>query len=336
MLDTISMDCAQLASPDLARLWSFLLEHLDLLAVTSELTGEQIERRLPVGREILRLRSLHSLDLADYRMTVDDSVEAPAPPGFVFVVGNHFWHKEVATTVNALAEADPRRTVVFLGGPNDQPPESDDGRYAPRGLRPRPNVLRLSAGALSHAEIGAVYRDAAVVVFPSHYEGFGIPLLNALAARKPVVIRPLPVFEEMIRQVGEDPNIHVFQTTHDLVQLLSQPIAWRDQGAAAGLPGDARRAAQEVGEALDRMIARAQHGQYDRIARRIRSLLTLHDYSALHPAQPMGGDSRAYIAASVGGAVERLARQMLGIPGVLAASRGGYRVIRRLTGRAAS
>jgi GT2 family glycosyltransferase len=335
MLDTISMDCAQLASPDLTRLWSFLLEHLDLLAVTSELTGAQIERRLPVGREILRLRSLHSLDLADYRMTVDDSVAAPAPPGYVFVVGNHFWHKEVAATVNALAEADPKRTVIFLGGPNDQPPASDGGRYAPRGLSPRPNVLRLSAGALSHAEIGAVYRDAAVVVFPSHYEGFGIPLLNALAARKPVVIRPLPVFEEMIRQVGEDPNIHVFQTTHDLVELLSRPIAWRDQGVAAGLPGDARRAAEEVGAALDRMIARAQHGQYDRITRRMRSLLTLHDYSALHPAQPTAGDSRAYIAASVGGAAERLARRMLGVPGVLSAARSGYRVVRRIARRTA-
>jgi GT2 family glycosyltransferase len=334
MLDTISMDCAQLASPDLTRLWSFLLEHLDLLAVTSELTGDQIERRLPIGREVLRLRSLHSLDLADYRMTVDEEVEAPAPPGFVFVVGNHFWHKEVAVTVNALAEADPQRTVVFLGGAKDQPPPSDAGRYAPRGLKPRPNVLRLNAGALSHAEISAVYRDAAVVVFPSHYEGFGIPLLNALAARKPVLIRPLPVFEEMVRRVGEDPNIHVFQTTRELVELVEQPPVWRDEGAARGLPQDARRAAEEVGEALDRMIARAQQGQYDRIARRIRSLLTLHDYSAQHPAQPTRGDSRAFIAASVGGFAERLARRVLEIPGVLTASRSCYRALRRLKGRA--
>jgi GT2 family glycosyltransferase len=333
MLDTISMDCAQLASPDLARLWSFQLDHLDLLAVTSELTGAQIERRLPVARDVLRLSSLHSLDLADYGMSADESVAAPAPPGFIFVVGNHFWHKEVAATVNALLEADPLRTIVVLAGPEDHPPPSDNGKFAPRGLQSRPNVKRLNAGVLSHAEISAVYRDASVVVFPSHYEGFGIPLLNALAAKKPVVIRPLPVFEEMVRRIGEDPNIHVFLTTNDLVQLLSTPLTWCERGATAGRPGDALRAAREVGEALDRMIARAQDGQYERIVRRIRALLTLRDYSGLHPAQPMAGDSRAFIAASIASLSERLARRVLAIPGVLSASRSCYRAFRRLTGQ---
>ena len=330
MLDTISMDCAQLTSPGLARLWGFLLENLDLLAVTSELTGAQIERRLPVGRDVLRLRSLHSLDLADYRLPIDQMVAAPAPPGFVFVVGNHFWHKEVAATVNALAEADPQRTVVVLAGPGEQPPPVDGGRYAPAGLKRHPNVLRLNAGALSHEEIGAVYRDASIVVFPSHYEGFGIPLLNALAAKKPVVIRPLPVFEEMVRWIGEDPNIHVFQTTAELIERLREPLAWRERDATPGLPGDARRAAEEVGEALDQMIGCVQ---YDRMVRRLRALFTLRDYSAVHPAQPPSGDSRAFIAASIGDLSERMARRLLDVPGVLSTGRACYRALRRLTGR---
>lgn len=329
MLDTISMDCAQLTSPDLGRMWGFLLEHLDLLAVTSELTGAQIERRLPIGRDVLRVRSLHSLDLADYRIPTDAAVPAPAPPGFVFVVGNHFWHKEVAATVNALAEADPERTVVVLAGPQDQPPPSDGGRYAPAGLKLRPNVLRLNAGALSHAEIGAVYSHASVVVFPSHYEGFGIPLLNALAAKKPVVIRPLPVFEEMVRLIGEDPNIHVVQTTAELVRLLAQPLAWREHGLAVGRPDDARRAATEIGDALDEMIA---HARYDRMVSRLRAILTLHDYSALHPAQPTPGDSRAFVAATIGRFSEAAARRVLKVPGVLTAARACYRTLRRVAG----
>ena len=328
MLDTISMDCAELTSQALSRYWSFVLEQVDLLAVTSELTGAQIERRLPIGADVLRLQSLHSLDLADYILPADGDA-APAPAGFVFVVGNHFWHKEVAATVNALAEADPQRTVVVLAGPKEEVPPVDNGRYAPTGLKDYPNVLRLRAGELSHAEIGAVYRDASAIVFPSHYEGFGIPLLNALAARKPVLIRPLPVFAEMVDRIGEDPNIHVFQTTAELVRLLDAPLAWRDHGAITGLTGDARRAARDVGDALDKMIAGAR---YERITRRIRALMTLQDFSTIHLSQPVPGDSRAFIAASIGRSIEAFSRRMLDIPGVLDASRGCYRVLRRLTG----
>ncbi|HKR88557.1 MAG TPA: glycosyltransferase [Phenylobacterium sp.] len=329
MLDTISLDCAQLTSQKLSRYWTFVLEHLDLLAVTSELTGAQIERRLPIGADVKRARSLHSLDLADYELPLDGAA-APAPPGFVFVVGNHFWHKEVAATVNALAEADPDRTVVVLAGPSEEPEPVDEGLYAPTGIRAYPNVLRLRAGELSHEEIGAVYRDASAIVFPSHYEGFGIPLLNALAAKKPVLIRPLPVFAEMVNWIGEDPNIHVFETTADLVERLDQPLGWREHGAVAGRAGDARRAAEDVGEALDRMVAGAS---YVRIARRIRAFKTLRDFSSIQPApEPPPGDSKTFIAASIGHSIEAIARRLLDVPGILDLSRACYRALRRLSG----
>jgi GT2 family glycosyltransferase len=336
MLDTISLDCADLTTPDLPRLWSFMLEHLDLLAVTSELTAGQIERRLPVGHDVLRLKSLHSLDLADYRPPVDAelaSVAPPAEPGYIFVVGNHFWHKEAAATVNALAEADPQRTVVVLGASRKAAPPVDGGAFAPVGLKPYANVLRLNAGELSHAEIGAVYRGAAAIVFPSHYEGFGFPLLNALAAKKPVFIRPLPVFEEIVRRVGEDPNIHVFQTTRELVQLLETPVAWREAGSVTGCPGDARRAAQDVGGALDAMVAGAQ---YERVVRRIRAFMTLRDFNRLHPTHVMPVDSRGFLAARIGRITEGFARWFLALPGVLTGARACYRAVRGLFGPAAA
>jgi GT2 family glycosyltransferase len=331
MLDTISMDCVELTSPGLSRLWSFAVEHLDLLAVTSELTGAQIDRRLPVGDAVLRLQSLHSLDLADYRLPADDDVPAPAPPGFIFVVGNHFWHKEAAATVNALADADPERIVVVLAGPQAPVTPVDEGRHAPTGLKARPNVLRLNAGELSHAEIGAVYRDASAIVFPSHYEGFGFPLLNALAAKKPVFIRPLPVFEEIVRQIGEDPNIHVFQTTGELVRQLETPPTWCEAGAVTGCVGDARRAAQDICDAIDQMIGAAR---YDRIVKRLRGLATLRDYTDLHPPPPPPppADSRAFLAARAGRSYERLVFKLLGLPGLLSSGRNCYRFVRRLLG----
>lgn len=49
-------------------------------------------------------------------------------------------------------------------------------------------------GYLSDRELGRLYRGAAAVVVPSLDEGFGLPLLEAAAARVPVVLSDIPVF----------------------------------------------------------------------------------------------------------------------------------------------
>ncbi len=52
-------------------------------------------------------------------------------------------------------------------------------------------------GYLSDGELAALYRAAAVFVFPSLYEGFGLPVLEALGAGAPVVASDLPVLREL-------------------------------------------------------------------------------------------------------------------------------------------
>jgi alpha-1,3-rhamnosyl/mannosyltransferase len=52
-------------------------------------------------------------------------------------------------------------------------------------------------GYLSDGELAALYRAASVFVFPSFYEGFGLPVLEALGAGTPVVASDLPVLREL-------------------------------------------------------------------------------------------------------------------------------------------
>ena len=49
----------------------------------------------------------------------------------------------------------------------------------------RPGVIRL--GRVDDEELARLYRGAAVVVYPSRYEGFGMPITEAMAAGAPVV-----------------------------------------------------------------------------------------------------------------------------------------------------
>ena len=324
MLDTISQDCTQLRDPEINKLWTWTLEHADLIATTSEFADDQLTRRFPFGASVKRLRSLHSLDLEDYVLPDPAPEDRLAAPGYVLVLGNHYWHKDVANTADALTEADPTRWVVVLAGEDAAAPASDEGAHAPRAFRPAANLLRLRAGGLTPGQMSALYTGAVAVVAPSHYEGFGMPVLNALAACRPVFVRPSPVIAELWEALGGDDNIHAYLTTRDLVQALAHPPAWNEAGASPGRPGDAIRAARDIGEALDAAIAGADYG---RIVRRLTLLP-----SACPPTQTAPATPQAFVARAIGGGAERLAARILAAPGVFAGLRGAVRALRRLGG----
>ena len=355
MLDTISIDCAPLVEPGLYELWQLTLEHADVFATISDLTADQYRRRFTLDEGVTTMRSLLSLDLADY-VTPADGVP-PATPGYVFVVGNHYWHKDVAVAAEALALADPDRTVVVVAGAHDLVgPPSDSGRYAPRAMAALPNLIRLAAGHLSDAQIGAAYANASVVVFPSHYEGFGLPLLNALAAERPVFVRPLPVFEEINLALGGEGNLHVFQTIQDLVDQLRTLPVWNPQRASPGRPGDSVRVTNDVRDALTAALSKVS---YERIVRRLRALYTikvfapspveparpeaevvpvlepaeLMDTPAVPPAAPEPASPRAFVAHRAGLFAERWAYRLLGLPAVLPLVRAIARTIRFIRAR---
>jgi glycosyltransferase involved in cell wall biosynthesis len=89
----------------------------------------------------------------DYRTLLDALARLPADVGLV-----------VAGTVIA-GRTDFRETIQRLG------------------LAPRVRVL----GYVPDAHLPALYRAAAVFVYPSFYEGFGLPVLEAMACGTPVV-----------------------------------------------------------------------------------------------------------------------------------------------------
>lgn len=61
-----------------------------------------------------------------------------------------------------------------------------------------PDESLLWIGYVDEADKPSLYRLARVFAFPSAYEGFGLPVLEAMASGTPVVANEIPVFDELV------------------------------------------------------------------------------------------------------------------------------------------
>jgi len=278
MLDTISIDCPQLASQRLFNLWQFALEQSDMIAAPSRMTLAQLQRRFHIPERVTVSTILQSLDVEDYR--IPGTGAAQPGTGSLLVLGNHYQHKHLAPTANALAKAFPDRTIIALGLEKPEK-ECNVEAYAPQHLSQSENLTGIAAGGLGESELGALYARADVVVFPTHYEGFGMPVLNALAAHRPIFVRNLSVFEELWRELERNPNIHFYETTGELIERLRDIPKWT---AAPAIPGrSAAEALRKIREALD--AARERVG-YGRIVERLRAVQLIGEIGSVATGLP--------------------------------------------------
>jgi len=84
-------------------------------------------------------------------------------------------------------------------------------------------------GYVSKEALAELYRGAAALVFPTRYEGFGLPMLEAMACGTPVVAEPDPA----LREVAGDAA--VFAEPDGLAAAIRATLADRDRRSAAGL-----------------------------------------------------------------------------------------------------
>jgi len=101
------------------------------------------------------------------------------PQNFFLFVGSRTKNKNLSVAIEAVRLLDRADVpLVIVGGDNSKVFQDNSGKDA-SGL--------LLAGRLTDAEIAALYAHASAFVFPSLYEGFGVPPLEAMIFGCPVI-----------------------------------------------------------------------------------------------------------------------------------------------------
>jgi glycosyltransferase involved in cell wall biosynthesis len=155
--------------------------------------------------------------------------DCPRPAGdYALVVGALQKRKDPQAAIEALALLGNGKLRLVFAGP-DRGGRAEAERAAERvGLRDRVDFR----GYVSQDELAELYRGAACLVFPSRYEGFGLPALEAMASGTPVVATTAGALPE----VAGDAAILVGE--RDPVAIaggIERALADRDRLVRAGL-----------------------------------------------------------------------------------------------------
>jgi glycosyltransferase involved in cell wall biosynthesis len=136
--------------------------------------------------------------------------------------------KDAGTAIEALSligDGAPRLIVVG----QDKGGRAEAQRTAERnGLAARVEFR----GHVDQAELAALYRDAVCLVFPSRYEGFGLPVLEAMASGTPVVATTAGALPEV---AGDAAILVEEQNPVALAGGIERALADRTRLVAAGL-----------------------------------------------------------------------------------------------------
>jgi glycosyltransferase involved in cell wall biosynthesis len=172
----------------------------DLVFTNAEFTAQDIVERLGVPRERIRV----AYPGVDARFRPEGEGRDAGRP-YVFTTATEDWRKNRTVVERAMQLLDGDLSLTALGH-----------------------------GGLSFVaddELPALYRGAEVFVYPSRFEGFGIPVIEAMACGVPCVVSSHPSLDEACGDaaVRADPD-----SPEEFAEGIRRALAEREQLVARG------------------------------------------------------------------------------------------------------
>lgn len=180
----------------------------------------------PLGYAVEIYRPLPAEAIAAFRQ------KKGLPERFWFFVGTLEPRKNLVTLLEAYA-ALPRseRLPLILAGGKGWDYAAIFATIETYGLQ---NEVHLP-GFIPADEIALWYNGAEVFLYPSVFEGFGLPVLEAMACGTPVITSNVSSLPEVASRAGICLPPQDIQVWTDTLQRVYRDAAWREQARAAGL-----------------------------------------------------------------------------------------------------
>jgi len=173
------------------------VRHAERIIAPSAATALAVKQYFPASAG----RVLSIPEAADDRFNATRNPEGEAAwqmrlgirPPYVFYLGQWKAYKNLPLLLDAFKmvhQTHPNAQLVVAG----DDPRHPEVRQAAAGLPEGSIVL---PGRLPESAVPDLYRGAAAVVLPSRAEGFGLPVIEAMACGVPVICSDLPVLREL-------------------------------------------------------------------------------------------------------------------------------------------
>lgn len=175
-------------------LW-FALGAADCVICVSEATRSDLESAF--SRIRARLCVIHEgVGKPFHPCTPQESAYVRAkyalPDQYMLYVGSNKPHKNIPALVNSYARLKNAPVLVLAGAKDPRYPEPRH-RVRLLGLKDRVRFL----GTIPESDLPFLYSNARAFIFPSTYEGFGLPPLEAMACGVPVACSDIPSLREV-------------------------------------------------------------------------------------------------------------------------------------------
>ncbi|MBE7386066.1 MAG: glycosyltransferase family 4 protein [Leptolyngbya sp. SIO1E4] len=166
---------------------------------------------------------------------------------YFLVLGRHAPYKNIATAISAFAKLPPKHPYeLWIAGP-------PDARYTPQ-LQTQIQTLGLTHQVkfldyVSYHQLPILLNQALALVFPSLWEGFGLPALEAMACGTPVIASNLASIPEVTSDAAILIDPHCDQALMAAMATIIHDDACRKQLSQAGLQRAEQFSWQATGQA---------------------------------------------------------------------------------------
>lgn len=227
MLDVIALRCRYLSDPrglDIAATVSY--KYAKNVFALSKASSKDIElyfEERAISRKVIPvlLTKEINFDVKDLGFQEKD---------YILIMGNAYKHKAIEKTLNAIF--DTKYNFIILGD------QASSDRF-------RKRFKFYPSGIISDGMMNQIYLNANAILYPSLYEGFGLPVVAALQLGKKVIAYNSDVNRELKEKFDKKNQMILFEEFKNIPEILDKTILhgqadnneysldrkWKDVGA---------------------------------------------------------------------------------------------------------